>query len=232
MKTDLCTIPIEDIFAPKDGCPICRMRDILEQRGCEYSTGAAVMEPDVRIRMNELGCCNRHYAQMLKGSHRLQVALGLSTRLDELDKTLFGGKFVKPSPQKRAYRCARVHDTCFVCEKVEDAMEHFFNTLFRLYANDREFAQSFREQSSLCIPHYGLLLTYGEKMLDKKTFAAFCADAEALTRKTLDALREDVTHFTKMYDYRNNTPDADWGNSKDSIERAVRFLTGFEKGEE
>ena len=28
-----------------------------------------------------------------------------------------------------------------------------------------------------------------------------------------------------MYDYRNNTADADWGNSKDSIERSVWYLT-------
>ena len=30
MKETICTIPINDIFMPKDGCPICRMEKMLE----------------------------------------------------------------------------------------------------------------------------------------------------------------------------------------------------------
>ena len=32
-----------------------------------------------------------------------------------------------------------------------------------------------------------------------------------------------MTHFTKMFDYRN--AGGDWGNSRDSIERAIQWLT-------
>ena len=46
-----------------------------------------------------------------------------------------------------------------------------------------------------------------------------------LAHNYLTELRGDVHHFCEMYDYRNNTADADWGNSKDSIERAIRYLT-------
>ena len=38
MKEDICSIPINDVFAPKDGCPFCRMRDMLELRMAEYVT--------------------------------------------------------------------------------------------------------------------------------------------------------------------------------------------------
>ena len=44
-------------------------------------------------------------------------------------------------------------------------------------------------------------------------------------KKYLDELEKDVSHYCKMYDYRNTGKDADWGNSKDSIERAIKFLT-------
>lgn len=30
MREDICSIPISEIFEPKDGCPFCRMRDMLE----------------------------------------------------------------------------------------------------------------------------------------------------------------------------------------------------------
>lgn len=36
----------------------------------------------------------------------------------------------------------------------------------------------------------------------------------------------DVTHFCRMFDYRNN--GGDWGNSRDSIERSIRYLTSRE----
>lgn len=45
MREDICSIPISEIFEPKDGCPFCRMRDMLEDRMATYITGAAMMEP-------------------------------------------------------------------------------------------------------------------------------------------------------------------------------------------
>ena len=50
MREDICSIPISEIFEPKDGCPFCRMRDMLEDRMATYITGAAMMEPDVLSR--------------------------------------------------------------------------------------------------------------------------------------------------------------------------------------
>ena len=62
MREDICSIPISEIFEPKDGCPFCRMRDMLEDRMATYITGAAMMEPDVRIETNRQGFCKDHFA--------------------------------------------------------------------------------------------------------------------------------------------------------------------------
>ena len=35
MRESILTIPISEILEPRDGCPICRMRDMLEQRTVE-----------------------------------------------------------------------------------------------------------------------------------------------------------------------------------------------------
>ena len=43
--------------------------------------------------------------------------------------------------------------------------------------------------------------------------------------KYIQTLYDDVSHYCSMYDYRNTGADADWGNSKDSIERSISFLT-------
>ena len=68
MRESILTIPISEILEPREGCPICRMRDMLEQRTVEYIMGAAMMEPDVRIETNRAGFCSAHFAQMLKCS--------------------------------------------------------------------------------------------------------------------------------------------------------------------
>ena len=31
MREDICTIPVSDVFEVNDGCPICRMYDMLEK---------------------------------------------------------------------------------------------------------------------------------------------------------------------------------------------------------
>ena len=38
MKENICTIPINDIFRETDGCPLCRMIDMVEQQYVEYIT--------------------------------------------------------------------------------------------------------------------------------------------------------------------------------------------------
>ena len=31
MQENICSIPVNDVFMPRDGCPMCRMRDMLER---------------------------------------------------------------------------------------------------------------------------------------------------------------------------------------------------------
>ena len=88
MREDLCTIPINEVFEPRDGCPFCRMRDMLEDRMATYITGAAMMEPDVRIETNRLGFCTPHFNMILSRGSRLSVALILESLLHDVDEEL------------------------------------------------------------------------------------------------------------------------------------------------
>ena len=94
------------------------------------------------------------------------------------------------------------------------------------YAKEEEFRKLFREQEFLCLPHLEALLIAAADHLPKKIRPQFQQDAMELTRKPLKEIGADVSHFCKMFDYRNAGENADWGNSRDSIERAIRLLTG------
>lgn len=230
MRESILTIPINEVFEPKCGCPICRMRDMLENRTVEYIMGAAMMEPDVRIETNKLGFCGEHYSQMKMQKNRLSIALMLQTHLDELRKNEFNKS---PLPEKKNLfskkefpdiSYSKNDSTCFVCSKIDWAMERFMKTFFEMYTHD-DFVKLFNEQEFICLPHYRMLISLSSNFLKKEKLTEFCSDAKKLTEKHITTLYDDVSHYCSMYDYRNTGKNADWGNSKDSIERAVKFLT-------
>jgi len=224
MREDICTIPISEVFEPRDSCPICRMRDMLEDRMATYITGAAMMEPDVRIETNRLGFCKDHFDQILARGSRLSVALILESLLHEVEKDVFPeGKADQKTVAKKLLPVAdqRAH-SCFICENIETNMEHLLETVIKLWEKEEEFRKLYAQQPCICLPHYRSLLKAGLKM-NKKVFPQFHEETRSLALKYLNEVEGDVTHFCRMFDYRNK--DADWGNSRDSIERAIWFLT-------
>ena len=223
MRDDITSIPISEIFETQDGCPICRMRDLLEQQMVDYITGAAMMEPDVRKETNKRGFCYTHYEQMLKKHNHLGVALMMESHLDSLEKRIFGGLVKDPAKQGKA--ASEALSTCFVCERVDKNMQLMADNLCKLWERERDFRDTFAAQPTLCLPHYALLAEAAGRTMGKRVRGDFCAAAGTLAHGELQNLRADVKHFCSMFDYRNSGDNADWGTSKDSVERCVHFFT-------
>ena len=116
-------------------------------------------------------------------------------------------------------------NSCFVCENIAYAENNLTKAIYNMYTNDKAFRQLFKEQEFICLPHFVKLCENAVKQLNKKDYPLFLKDCEALAHNYIKTLESDVHHFTTMFDYRNSGPDADWGNSKDSIERTINFLT-------
>ena len=68
-------------------------------------------------------------------------------------------------------------------------------------------------------------MTVAHDTLGKKEYPAFKELVLSLLDRHLESVGGDVSHFCKMFDYRNAGPNADWGNSRDSIERAILALS-------
>lgn len=225
MRESILTIPVNEIFEPKCGCPICLMRDTLEQRTIEYIMGAAMMEPDVRMETNRLGFCKTHFEHMRDCKNRLSLALILQSHLQDIQKNIFNRKSIFEGKTAKQKKVSNINNDCFVCSKIEWGMSRLMVTFFEMFEKSKDFRELFSVQEMLCLPHYDLLVSLSVDKMDKrwqKQFINVCGD---LTKKYLDILENDVSHYCKMYDYRNTGKNADWGNSKDSIERAIKFLT-------
>ena len=219
MRSDICSIPVEEVFEPKEGCPVCRMRNMLENRMAEYITGAAMMEPEVRKVTNEKGFCLRHYKMILSRKNRLSVALMLESHLKEMEK-----KIKSPVAKAETSRC-------FVCDEVERNMTALISNTLKKYESDMEFRRLFEKQETLCLPHFYELCSAADKKMGRRFRGEFKSAAKELTLRSIESLHGDVKHFCDMFDNRNNGENADWGNSRDSLERAVLFLTSYDPEE-
>lgn len=230
MKEDICTIPVNEVFAKRGGCPICLMRDDLEKRALEFVMGAAMMETDVRHETNRLGFCPDHFDKMCGMKNRLSLALMLESHLIEIDNSVF--EHCKPSVLRTTLKSAEesankadgIIHSCYVCGRTERSLEKVLDTLIVMWKKDESFRNDVASQQYYCLPHYKLLTEKGRKTLDKKSFAEFYSAITNVTRTHLLKLKEDMTAFCKMYDYHNN--GADFGNLRDAVKNADSFLTG------
>ena len=224
MRDDICTIPVSEVFEEKDGCPICRMRDIMEERITDYILGDAMMEPDVRIETNKTGFCGFHYDKMMHRRGRLQLALMLQTHMDEVHKTVFAKKLFTPD-SKREASAKKISDSCFICEKIEWGLSRMIETVYRCYETEKDFRALFDEQPLFCLPHYERLLAGASKRTMRSYGSEFAKALNSIAGKYAESLYADLSDYCSMYDYRAKE-NKEWGTSRDSVERAVSFLSG------
>ena len=224
MKETIVTIPINDLFAPKDGCPLCRMERMLEEQYCEFITGDAMMEPSVRIETNKKGFCHRHFSRMTQVGQKLPNALILESHLQEIIEKHVPQKSGKPD-KKQLEALKDMLGSCYVCDRVDRDMHHLMATVFAEWTKGGEFRQTFRDQPFICLDHYRLMMAaaMAKGGVPSKQLADFHADVLALTGKYLESLKSDIDHFVTMFDYRSKGQE--WGTSVDAIERSIEFLT-------
>ncbi len=228
MRESILTIPVNEVFEPKEGCPICRMRDTVEEHICEYIMGAAMMEPDVRMETNELGFCLTHFEMLMQQNNRLSLGLMLNSYLENARKNIFEKKSLFFSKSAKQKKSAEIEQTCFVCSKVQWGIDHMLETVFTMYLKDPKFKNLFKAQEYICVPHYNMLSIKAGEKLQKGDLASFNADLDKLLEDYIKQLNSDVNDFCNSFDYRNagklHTPEME--HVRSSVERSISFLTG------
>ncbi len=224
MKETICTIPINDIFNLHDGCPFCRMYEMLEKQYATFITGSAMMDPETRVATNKKGFCPRHFEKIVEVGKRLPVALILETHLAHIQEEILPKKAGKPD-KKALARVDEISESCYICDRIQFDIQHFLQTVFVEWINSEEFRRLYKSQDFICMRHYSEVMKYAGAKMPSKHLSAFHEDTLKLTRGYLDTLKADTTHFCRMFDYQNR--GADWGNSKDAIERDINFLSGY-----
>lgn len=209
------------------GCPFCRLNQTLEENELEIILGASMMEPDVRIRTNEMGFCRSHYDLMFHRRNRLGMALILESHLDSLRSDMRGkplGNLLHGRDGAATERIETLEKSCYICDRVNASMAKMVENAVYLWESEREFRDKLSAQPYFCLPHYRMLLQCAREKLPKKAFPEFREALTAVVEGYFDALRSDTSQFIKKFDYRYE--EEPWGNSRDAVERAMKFLCG------
>lgn len=226
MKEHIYTIPVTEAFTDhKDRCPFCALAEKLERDELDLILGASMMEPDIRTQTNRMGFCARHYNKMFGMKNRLGLALMLESHLESLKKEIKTGNFLsRDIAQKSVERIEKLNDSCYVCERTEEKIAKMFTTASYLFNEEKDFKREFESVRYFCLPHYREYMLAAKRVLDKDEYADLVRAANEKVTAYLNSLKDDVSLFCKKFDYRFD--DLPWGESKDSVERSIKFLTG------
>ena len=223
------TIPVNEAFdecreKKECGCPICKLYLKLQEDELDIILGASMMEPDIRIKTNELGFCLTHYNMMLTRRRMLGMGLIMESHLAEVAKMLDGPTLLGSKSAAAINALGDLENSCYVCGRIENNLSAMIATVCYLYETDFDFRDKLKAQSWFCLPHYRRLVDYASKKMPKRIFKEFYNDIHEVNKRYLTELSSDVSWFCKKFDYRYD--EEPWYNSKDSVKRAVKFLGG------
>ena len=131
------TIPINEAFDAcmedkTKGCPFCELYRVLQENELDLILGASMMEPDVRIKTNEMGFCDKHFSMMLKRKNRLGLALMLESHLAHVSKESKGFNAMKKIEK---INFLHIQPTCTLLEMLKQTREGYY-TIFYLELNN------------------------------------------------------------------------------------------------
>ena len=229
------TIPVNEVFekcmaqsvrenVSDCRCPFCELYNKYEADEVDLILGASMMEPDIRQKTNEKGFCRDHFDMMLAYSKRLPLALILESHLDEVRaKVRSGSFFARKNASDNVKRLGKLEQSCYICERLNYNFDRSVECAVMLWQGDGDFRKKCAAQPFFCLPHYARFVNEAKERMSKKEFSSFFSDVSRIEEEYFDKLSSDVSRFVKKFDYRYT--DEPWGDSRDSAERAISFLT-------
>lgn len=244
MKEKIYTIPVTEAFKLDCECSMCVLEKNYEKKCLEYFLGPSLMEPDIRIKTNKMGFCQKHYELLYnKQSNRLGLGLIIDTHLREKNNILYEmftpqrqnsrkvhfpynkNKTVKNTVNNLLNELEKIQNSCIICDKISYTMDRYIDVIFYLYFKEDEFRKLFHSKKGFCLKHLGQLLEGGKKHLSSSKLSIFLNNLMEMQLINLTRINNEINWFTKKFDYKNRNKS--WGNSKDSVSRSIQKIVGY-----
>ncbi len=232
MAEKIFTIPINEAFDLFEGCPLCSLRDKLEEQTLSFVLGEAMMEPGFRAQLNRDGFCHTHFKGLYAEKNKLALALILESHLDEVRKSFdteaSGGRksiFKKSKSENAdaADETDRFSKSCLICSKIKYTENRYYSNILYLWEREKPFREKLKNQPYFCVSHFSGLLKCAKTTLKTEDYTELYSEMTEIENKYFKKLRGDVTGFCVSFDHRNIDKPLT-GDEKSSIERAIKAL--------
>ena len=202
-------------------CPLCEIKQIVEEQFLHEFLNDAVMEDNTRIKVGKLGFCARHFDMLFSRQNKLSVALQIGTRAEKLSELIVDVKSAKAGI-KQAEMVLKSTSTCAICEYTEESMIKYYKTVAQLFLNERSFTKLLLSTKGFCLEHYAELLRYAK-------FAGYLSNEysailSGIEKRHLERLRGELKDFCDSHDYRNAGKPL--GNAETALPRMRTTLYG------
>ncbi|MFP4375165.1 MAG: DUF6062 family protein [Spirochaetaceae bacterium] len=237
VKYELQTIPVWDAYEQQADCPLCYLERKLEADYQRFFLGSAVMAPDMRVEVNRIGFCGRHFGLLERGANRLGLALMTQTHL--ADRTRRFEKARRPA--ERAAGSAKTRKTraeldallealaeeersCMICDRLAADLANYTFTIVRLHRADENFAETFRSSHGFCLPHMRMTIEIAREVLRARELPYWLSDLFATQDAAVGSLTEGLEEMVARYDYRSTEPATD--SIRAALPRAISKIVG------
>lgn len=198
MVYHIYTALIWEKFNLETECPLCEIKKVVEEQFLFEFLNDAVMDDDVRIKVNKLGFCKEHFDKLFVRQNKLSIALQMSTRLNALIKDIEKG-----SAKCQIADLEKENSSCIICDLTKESMQKYYMTIAYMFKTDREFAKKLSSSNGFCLEHYKELLKYSSHAgALKKEYIEVLRNLEL---NTLYNLQNNLKAFCDKHDYRNRT---------------------------
>ncbi len=205
-----------------DGCPICEIKQNLEEKILFEFLNDAVMDDDTRIRVGQIGFCKTHYDMLFERQNKLSVALQIQTynkvTVDKLIQTPTSYKQAKKISEKIKENTPK----CAVCEILDSLMIRYYKAIAKMFITNKNFYKSILSCKGFCMEHYAELLKYSNSAgyLTKNYLMAL----STAQKNSLNYINENLQYFCNKHDYRNSLNPL--GSSEDCLINTREKLFG------
>ena len=250
MKYQLETIPIWDAYKKETECPLCLLEAKAEKNYITFFLGSSIMNPEMRVQVNETGFCPAHYRKLFDAREN-RHGLGLMTnthlhrRNELLDKPrkelvkqaenaapdgtvkglLQNKKSLKEALRTYRDRCAEAVRSCMICTRIDNTLARYAFTIVYLWKKDEEFRAAFSNSKGFCLFHLPRMLDMAEETLNNKQLGEWLSVTLSIQQDRWDTLDRELYEFTQSYAYDHET-----SQQKDrttTLADAIQKLTGI-----
>lgn len=237
VKYELQTIPVWDAYEHEADCPLCYLEEKLEADYQKFFLGSAVMAPEMRVEVNRIGFCGRHFSLLEHGSNRLGLALMTQTHLAErharfekarrsVERAAGGGKTRKIRAELDTLLDALTDEeqSCMICDRLAADLANYAFTILSLHRSNKDFAETFRGSHGFCLPHMRTTIEVAREVLRGEDLAAWLSDLFSVHDAAITSLGDALEDMASRYDYRSTGPVTE--SAKAALPRAISKIVG------